>query len=337
MPIRQAEHFLAVDLGGTKTDVALYPSRGASLAPLVRKRYSSRKAGGIAEILSDFLGSQPIRCEAISIAIAGVVGEAAAQVTNLPWMIDREGLAKLGFAKISMINDMTAVAACLPLLGEDDLFCLQKGGGAAGPIRAVLAPGTGLGEGFLLSSDDQCYPRGTEGGHGGFAPVDREQRQLLEWLADSSAEAVSYEHVCAGPAIATLYDFYCARGEVGNTELQSRLSRAEDRTPLIVEAAMAGTCALCVKTLQLFLKILGREGANLVLKLYATGGLFLGGGILPRMVNAVSFVPFLKAFHFPGPMASLLAATPIHIILERDAALLGAASFGRNLFYGSSG
>ena len=333
MPVKQAEHFLAVDLGGTKTDVALYLSSDDSLAPVARKRYSSRRAGGIGEILSDFLDSQPVRCEAISIAIAGVVGETTAQVTNLPWKIDRQGLAKLGFSKISMINDMTAVAACLPLLGEDDLFCLQRGGGPVGSIRAVLAPGTGLGEGFLLHTDDHCYPRGTEGGHGGFAPVDREQRQLLEWLAESSAEAVSSEHVCAGPGIATLYDFYCARGETGNAELQGRLSRAEDRTPLIAEAAMAGTCPLCVKTLQLFLRILGREGANLVLKLYATGGLFLGGGILPRMVNSVSFVPFLKAFHFPGPMASLLAATPIHIILERDAALLGAAGFGRNLFY----
>ena len=332
MPVKQEEHFLAVDLGGTKTDVALYQSSDASLTPVARKRYSSRKAGGIGEILSDFLDTQPVRCEAISIAIAGVVGETTARVTNLPWMIDREGLAKLGFAKINMINDMTAVAACLPLLGEDDLFCLQKGGAAVGPIRAVLAPGTGLGEGFLLHSDDHWYPRGTEGGHGGFAPVDREQRQLLEWLADSSAEVVSHERVCAGPAIATLYDFYRAQGEAGNTELQSRLSRAEDRTPLIVEAAAAGTCGLCVKTLHLFLKILGREGANLVLKLYATGGLYLGGGILPRLVNSVSFVPFLKAFHFPGPMASLLAATPIHIILERDAALLGCASLGRRLF-----
>ncbi len=333
MVVKQTEQFLAVDLGGTKTEVAVYLSSDESLTPIAKKRYVSRQADGIDEIIGDFLKTQRLRCETISLAVAGVVGQEKAQVTNLPWKIDREGLAKLGFSTVSMINDMTAVAACLPLLGENDLFRLHKGGGDVGPIRAVLAPGTGLGEGFLLNSGDHCYPRGTEGGHGDFAPVDREQRQLLEWLADASGGAVSYERVCAGPAIPRLYDFYRDRGETEHAELRTRLSRAEDRTPVIVGAAIAGTCPLCAKTLQLFLKILGREGANLVLKLYATGGLFLGGGILPRMVNSVSFVPFLKAFHFPGPMASLLAATPIYIILRRDAALLGAASFGRRLFY----
>ncbi len=337
MVVNKTEQFLAVDLGGTKTDVAVYRSSDDSLTPIAKKRYASRQADGIDEIINDFLNTQRIRCDTISLAVAGVVGQTTAQLTNLPWKIDRAELAKLGFSTISLINDMTAVAACLPLLGENDLFCLHKAAGAVGPMRAVLAPGTGLGEGLLLHTDDHCYPQGTEGGHGDFAPVDQEQRQLLEWLADASGGAVSYEHVCAGPAIPRLYDFYCARGETEHAELRKRLSAAEDRTPAIVEAAIAGSCPLCVKTLQLFLKILGREGANLVLKLYATGGLFLGGGILPRMVNSVSFVPFLKAFHFPGPMASLLAATPIHIILRRDAALLGAASFGRNLFYGSSG
>ena len=333
MSTEKTEHFLAADIGGTKTEVALFLSNDDSFSPVVKKRYSSRQAAGIEEIISDFLHDHRIRCEVISLGIAGVVGDDSAQATNLPWTITQAGMAKLGFSAVSMINDMTAVAASLPLLGENDLYCLQRGAGSSGPLSAVLAPGTGLGEGFLLHSEQHYYPWGTEGGHGDFAPVDKEQRDLLEWLCASSAGAVSYEMVCAGPAISTLYDFYLAQGLTENTEIKDRLSVTEDRTPVIIEGAMTSSCPVCAKALDLFFKILGREGANLVMKLYATGGLYLGGGILPRMVGSVSLVPFLKAFHFPGPMANLLASTPIHIILRRDAALLGTACHGKRVFF----
>lgn len=333
MSAESAEHYLAVDIGGTKTDVALFLSSDESFTPVVRKRYSSRRADGIEEIISDFLDEHRIRCELISIGIAGVVGEDSARVTNLPWTITKESMTNLGFSAVSMINDMTAVAASLPLLGEDDLYCLQRGAGTPGPIRAVLAPGTGLGEGFLLHSEQHYFPRGTEGGHTDFAPVNREQRELLEWLSASSGGIVSYEMVCAGPAISTLYDFYLARGATESSEIKKRLAGTEDRTPVIVAGAVSGSCPVCSRALDLFFKILGREGANLVMKLYATGGLYLGGGILPRMVGSVSLVPFLKAFHFPGPMASLLASAPIHVILRQDAALLGTACHGKRLFF----
>ncbi len=333
MSSEQTEQYLAVDIGGTKTEIALFQRGDTSFTPVEKKRYSSRQANGIEEIIHDFIAAHKIHCQTISLGIAGVVAEERARVTNLPWEICKDNLAKLGFSAISMINDMTAVAASLPLLGENDLYCLQRGDGSSGPVRAVLAPGTGLGEGFLLYSEDLYYPRGTEGGHTDFAPVDKEQRKLLEWLAAASTEAVSYEMVCAGPAISTLYDFYRNHGMVEDAEIKKHLSLVEDRTPVILQAAVTGSCPLCIKSVELFLKILGREGANLVMKLYATGGLFLGGGILPRMVGSFSLVPFLKAFHFPGPMASLLASTPIHIILRSDAALLGAACHGRRILF----
>ena len=173
MSAENTEHYLAADIGGTKTEVALFLSNDDSFSPVVRKRYSSRQAAGIEEIISDFLDDHRIRCELISLGIAGVVGEDSAQVTNLPWTITQKGLSKLGFSTVSMINDMTAVAASLPLLGENDLYCLQRGAGSSGPLSAVLAPGTGLGEGFLLHSKEHYYPRGTEGGHADFAPVTR--------------------------------------------------------------------------------------------------------------------------------------------------------------------
>jgi len=333
MGSKQSEQFLAVDIGGTKTEVGLFHSGDPSFTPVVKKRYSSRQAGGVEEIINDFLDGNKIRCQAISLGVAGVVDKQSARVTNLPWQIHRDNLASLGFTAVSMINDMTAVAASLPLLADDDLYCLQRGTGSSDSVRAVLAPGTGLGEGFLLFSKDLYFPRGTEGGHVDFAPVDQEQRKLLEWMSAASLETVSYEMVCAGPAIPILYDFYRDQGMAENPEIQGRLLQRTDRTPVIVEGAISGSCALCEKSVELFLKILGREGANLVMKLYATGGLFLGGGILPRMVGSFSLVPFLKSFHFPGPMASLLASTPIHIILRPDAALLGTACHGQKTLF----
>jgi len=333
MSSTQREIFLAVDIGGTKTEVAVFSNDDTSFTPVIKGRYSSRQAGGIEEILGDFIETHGVRCSKISLGIAGVVGEREARVTNLPWKITTASLLKMGFSAVSMINDMTAVAASLPLLGKEDLFCLQRGAGSDESLKAVLAPGTGLGEGFLLHTGTHWHPRGTEGGHCDFAPVDDEQRELLAWLTAKSETQVSAEMVCAGPAISRLYDFYCAQGMRGSTELESRLLSVDDRTPLIVEGAMTASCQVCVKTLDLFLRILGREGANLVMKLYATGGLFLGGGILPRLVGTMSLVPFLKAFHFPGPMESLLASTPIHVILRSDAALLGTASHGKHMLF----
>ena len=333
MAVEVSNNFLAVDIGGTKTEVALFHEHEDLLKPLLKQRYASREADSIEEILADFIDAHRISCERISLGIAGVVNHQEANVTNLPWRISRANLSKLGFSAISMINDMTAVASSLRHLSGADLFTLQHGPPKEAGIKAILAPGTGLGEGFLLEEEPYWYPRGTEGGHCDFAPIGKQQYELLQWLAASEKKAVTYEMVCAGPGISILYDFFRFKGVVCNPEVAAKLDRCDDRTPGIVESALAGSCSACSNAVELFLTILGREAANLVMKVYATGGLFLGGGILPRLVGSFSLVPFLKAFHAPGPMASIMAAIPIHVILRRDAALIGTASYGKRVLF----
>jgi glucokinase len=224
---------------------------------------------------------------------------------------------------------MTALASSLVLLEEGDLLCLQEGDGEGGDVCGVLAPGTGLGEGFLLKNNRIFYPKGTEGGHSDFAPVGEEQQRLLAWLGFRTRETISYEMVCAGPAIGTLYEFYVAEGVAGSAEVRAMILQADDRTPVIIQAALDGSCPLCARVLDLFLRILGREGANIVMKMFCTGGLFLGGGIFPRLAGNVSLTPFLDAFRKEGTMSGLTEKTPVNIIMRQDAALLGAACYCR--------
>lgn len=324
--------YLGVDLGGTTVEVALYALDDERYQPLERDQFQSKSVPGVEDILHVFMQKYQIACTKISIGVAGVVGQDRAQVTNLPWRVKRDRLLAMGFESVLLLNDLTAVSASIPLLADDDLHTLQSGSADGGEISAILAPGTGLGEGFLIHNDSLHYPRGTEGGHCDFAAVDQEQQELLSWLAGKTAKTISYETVCAGPAIATLFDFYCRRGVAASAQTRAAISQVEDRTPVIVAAALARQCEASAGALDLFLRILGREAANLVMKVYATGGLYLGGGILPRLVGRWHFEPLLAAFHRQSKMHALLRQTPVHIITRKDAALLGAACCGRNHF-----
>ncbi|THB73514.1 MAG: ROK family protein [Desulfobulbaceae bacterium] len=324
--------YIGVDIGGTKVDVALYALDDDAYQPLERERFQSKSVQGIEEILHGFMQKYQVACAKVSIGVAGVVTPDLGKVTNLPWQVEAARLSSMGFDSVLLINDMTAVCASIPLLTSDDLHVLQQGQSNNGEIKAILAPGTGLGEGFLIHNETLYYPKGTEGGHTDFAPTDQEQQELLSWLADHSEETISYENICAGPAIATLFDFYCRSGVAPAEKTLSAIAQSKDRTPAIVEAAQSGMCDASTRALDLFLRVLGREAANLVMKMYATGGLYLGGGILPRLVGNWSFEPFLTAFHHQSTMQALMQETPVRIITRKDAALLGAACYGRNHF-----
>jgi glucokinase len=322
--------YLVIDVGGTKTLLAVFADDDESLTPLTQARYASREYGGVGEIITEFLEHDSHRPGSVVVDVAGVVQDAAsARVTNLPWEITKQQLNDLGFADVVLLNDMTALTASLPLLRPQDLFCLHEGQ-VSGAVSAVMAPGTGLGEGFLHQVGDACYPVGCEGGHCDFGPIGQEQLQLAAWLARRSDEIVSYEAVAAGPAIGTLYDFCLAQGQDSSERVRLALRNATDRTPIIVDNAIDGTCPACTRAVDLFLSILGRESVNLILKLCATRGLFLGGSILPRLAKQYAMAPFLAAFNQPGPMAELLSRVPVNIIVRPDAVLLGAASYGRN-------
>jgi len=328
------ETLLAVDVGGTKCELAIFPLGVSDYAPIVRNRYACGDYGRLEDIIATFLeetGSTPTFA---SIGVAGVVSSGVGTVTNLPWIISEEGLTREFHLKaVHLINDMTAVCASLGLLEGDDLMELQEGESQPGQLIGVVAPGTGLGEGVLIQREGIFFPRGSEGGHTDFGPVGEEQAELLRWMLTRKSR-VSYESLIAGPGIPNLYDFYHLHmGMSERPEVEAQMAAAYDRTPVIFENAFGSAGSpLCRKVIDLFLDILGAEAGNLALKLYARGGLYIGGGIVPRIADKVDFTGFLSHFRAKGKMEQLMKTIPVRLILRGDAALLGAAGYGQELF-----
>lgn len=322
---------LAVDVGGTKCELAIFDVTGESYQPVARKRFLSADYERLEDVIALFLQETGATPGYSCMGIAGVVSDGVATVTNLPWVISERAVAhEFNLAEVRLINDLTAVCASLSLLKGEELMELQKGEAQAGQLIGVVAPGTGLGEGVLIQGPDFFFPRGSEGGHTDFGPVDDEQTELLKWML-ARRERVSYESLIAGPGVPNLYNFYHEHmGLAEMDHVREQMAAAADRTPVIFNNAFGDVpCPLCRRVVELFLKILGAEAGNLALKLYARGGIYIGGGIVPRIADKVSFDGFLENFLAKGKMAELMATIPVHLIRKKDAALIGAARFGR--------
>ena len=326
---------LAVDVGGTKAELALFDLQGQTFTPMQRAVVACAGHAGIEEIIAAFLLGTDSRPDVACLGVAGVIDAGVARITNRPWVISEEALAhEFSLAGVKLINDMTALCAAIPCLEDSDILPLQEGRRQMDGTMAVIAPGTGLGEGYLIETGTAFLPRGSEGGHTDFAPVTDEQLELLQWLRRRT-QPVSTEMLCSGLGIPTLYDFLREQGLVAETAaIRAQLMGAADRTPIILNGAIEAVspCPLCLRTMELFLSILGSEAGNLALKLYATGGLYIGGGIPPRLTGRISFAPFLQAFRCKARMEDLMAKIPVNLILKRDAVLCGAAGFGRRFF-----
>jgi len=322
---------LAADIGGTKTDLSILAEAHGTLVTLRQQRYRNRDFSGFEQVLGDFLAAGEQRPQAACLALAGVVAGTRVHMTNLPWVIDSRAIAdRFGLVGIALINDLTALAAAIPHLQDGDFAKIQAGQEHPGEMRAIIAPGTGLGEGMLLGRGEQWFARGSEGGHCNFAPLDEEQSALLAYVA-KEVRPVSYETLIAGPGLARIYGFYRNhRGMKGDEAVDRALADAVDPIPRLFAAALRDDpCPLCRKVVMLFLAILGSEAGNLALKLYARGGVYLGGGLLPRLfAGRVSFTGFLETFLAKGAMRELMATIPVRLILRGDAALFGAGHHG---------
>lgn len=327
----------AADIGGTKSELAIFPFTGGDSGALVQKRYVNAEFSTIDQILEDFLAGLEQPPQLACLAVAGMVSGDRAQMTNLPWDFDCRRLEKrFGFPRVVLINDLTAVGSSLAMIEPGDLLEIQAACGGAGHVRGLIAPGTGLGEGLLVEYGGQEFVRGSEGGHTDFAPVDEEQLALLVWMRKKQTP-VSYEMLIAGPGLANLYDFCKEYHHMEESAwIVEAMRTARDRIPVIVAGVIGATgssgekpCPLCRRVIDLFLSILGSEAGNLALKLYAKGGIYLGGGILPRLIGHVNFDGFLKSFHAKGLMSGFMRDIPVYVILRRDAALIGAARYGR--------
>ncbi|HET9985692.1 MAG TPA: glucokinase [Longimicrobiales bacterium] len=321
---------LAADVGGTKTDVALFDAAHGPRAPLLARRYRSAAYADPESMLRTFLREADVPVAAACVAVAGPVIHGVARPTNLPWRVDRDALGRgLEIARFDLLNDLEAIAWAIPTLEPEDTLTLHEGEPEPTGALAVVAPGTGLGEAFLTWDGTAYRAHASEGGHADFAPADELQVGLLEYVRARYGH-VSIERVCSGIGIPNIYDYLRDSGRYAESPaVAKRLADAADRTPVIVEAALepAGGCPLCVETVHTFVAILGAEAGNLALKTLATGGIHIAGGIPLHMLPALQGGRLLEAFQSKGRMTELLKRIPVRVV-KRRAALLGAAAYG---------
>lgn len=322
---------LAGDIGGTKTQLGLFSFQDNRPVLLKEGTFVSANYAGLAPFVTEFLKGQNMAVQGACFGVAGPVREGRADLTHLPWVVDKRQLASaLNLDRVVVINDLTAIAETIPWLAPQDLFTLNAGTSDSGGAMAVIAPGTGLGEAFLIREGDTYLVAASQGGHADFAPNTPLETDLLQYLHRQTGH-VSFENVCSGLGIRNLYRFLKETGQSAVPAwFEEQLAAGADPTPLIIEAAVNTdrSCPVARDTLELFLSILGAEAGNLVLKVLATGGIFLGGGIPPRILPALQKGPFLSSFFAKGPMAPLMTRIPVHVILNRQAALFGAAIHG---------
>lgn len=321
---------LAGDIGGTKTLLALYAPASGAREPVEEAEFHSASYPGLDAIAREFLTRHNQTADYACFDVAGPVIGGHARLTNLPWDMDEAALCQtLGLRRVMLLNDLKAIAYAVPRLQPAELHRINEGRAEPnGPI-AVIAPGTGLGEAFLIWGGSGYVACSSEGGHASFAPTDERQSELRRHLAQRFGH-VSCERVCSGLGIANIYDHLrSAQPHLEPAAFAAALSQSADRTPLISQAGIddAAGNPLAAATLDMFVTILGDEASNLALKVLATGGVYLAGGIPSHVLAELTDGRFMKAFVSKGRMSDLLAAMPVHVVTAR-AALLGAALYG---------
>ena len=340
---------LAADVGGTKTHLALFDWHDGRVEPTCIQTFSSTDFGSFQDLLGEFLRGSEVHPEPTSdppsapgrlvinvaaIGIAGPVVDNRCQTTNLPWVVDGGQLAESFEIKIvRLLNDLEAMAHGLLVLRPEEMLVLNAGSPpkTKGAI-ALIAAGTGLGEGILFWDGDRYRPRPSEGGHADFAPTSDLEIELLRHLRMIHLH-VSYERVLSGPGLVSIYEFLRDTKKNEPTWLAERL-RTGDPAPIIAEVGLAKQAALAVETLDLFTSIYGAEAGNLALKALALDGVYIGGGIGPKLREKLEEGGFMRAFTNKGRYKRLMSSIPVRLIMNQHAGLLGAAAVAATLARG---
>lgn len=322
---------LAGDIGGTKTALGLFePAQGGGTLRTVRRAvFPSREHASLEELVTRFLGPERPPLDAACFGVAGAVVEGAVRTTNLPWVVETEALrAASGASRVRLLNDLEAAAYGVLFLPPDSLAVLQPGQRRLfGGNVAVIAAGTGLGEGMLIFDGERHHPVPSEGGHAGFAPRTDEEIELLRFLRRRFEGHASWERVLSGPGLRNLYDFERARSGMAEPAwLAERLAEG-DGAAAVSRAALAGEDPVCARALARFATLFGVEAGDLALRCIALGGVCLCGGIAPKILPALQAGGFLEAFADKGRFAPVLRSLPVRVALDPEAPLLGAAHF----------
>lgn len=317
---------LAGDVGGTTTRVGWFAVDAGRLVARAVEKYPSHAHAGLAAIVRQFVTDHPAPVERAAFGIAGPVRAGRVETPNLPWVVVAADVARaLGVESVDLLNDLAANAHGIGALGPKDLHVLHPGAAGAVGNLAVIAAGTGLGEAGAYWDGRRHHPFACEGGHGDFGPRDALDDELLAYLRTRYGAHVSWERVVSGPGLVTVYEFLRDTGR-GTEEpwLRAALSR-DDPAAVIAHAGQGGGSPLCAAALARFVSLYGAEAGNLALHVMATGGVYLGGGIAPRILPSLERGGFLDAFLAKGRMRPLLEAIPVRVILNDLTALLGAA------------
>lgn len=319
---------LAGDIGGTKTHVALFTVRHGHLTLLHEHRVISRHYPSLEALIKTWLTREHGRVTAACFGVAGPVMNGRCVGTNLPWVIDANVLRRaLNVKSVSLINDLSALAYGIETLPPKAFLTLNRGTPQLQGTIAVIAAGTGLGEATLVWDDRRYRAIPSEGGHVDFAPRTDLEVELYRHLR-SRFGRVSYERIVSGPGKVNVYDFLKQTGRFGKEpSWLVREFKEHDKSAVISKMALNGRSPLCKKALDLFVSIYGAEAGNLALKTLATGGVYIGGGIAPTILQKLKSGAFMKAFKEKGRLSSLLSRIPVRVILEQKVALFGAAHY----------
>lgn len=318
---------LAGDIGGTKSNVAIFRVVSDTLTLERNERYHSSAYPGLNAILREFLAGEERAIVAACFGVPGPVKNGRAHPTNLTWGVDAAEIAsEFEVTYVNILNDLEANAYGISELKESDFAVIQKGSPDAEGNRCVVSPGTGLGEGGLFWDGKRHRVWACEGGHTDFAPRNELEIALLEYLIKQYGH-VSCERVVSGMGIENIYKFL--RDTERGKELPQVVAemKAGDPRAVISRHAELGDCPMCVQTVEIFLSCLGAEAGNMALKAMALGGVFLGGGIPAKMISQIRSVAFTHAFNDKGRLAALMQSMPVKVILNDQAALLGAARY----------
>ncbi len=320
---------LGGDVGGTKVNLAVFEATSSQIKMIKCSTYHSSSAPSVNNILKQFLEENPeFHPEIISLGVAGPVFEGRVTVTNLPWQVDiREISAATGITKVTLINDLEATAYGIQGMEEKDIYTLHPGDVDAGGNISILSPGTGLGEAGLFWDGKFHHPFATEGGHCDYSCRSTADLEMHDFLL-RKYKVVSWESVIAGPAIHSIYEFLCEIKKLPVNPLIAEKIKHEDASAVISEAAMDGTDRVCDETMRIYIRNLARECCNLILKMKSTGGIFLAGGIPPKIISLLKDRYFYENLLDCDRMQDLVKKVPVKIVLNDKMPMIGAGWYG---------